>query len=129
MGTSPRCSGPRTVLVVDDDPDVRDTTAQVLELAGFRVLCAENGRRALDLLGVTAPPLRPCVCVIDLQMPVMNGRELIRCIRTTSEMPLVVVSGAPDDAPAGVIALPKPVNPELLLRAVGEHCRLCSRLE
>lgn len=63
---------PPTVLVVDDDEDLLDVLRDVIESEGFSVLTARDGEAALELLrsGVT-----PCMILLDLKMPGMNGRE------------------------------------------------------
>jgi CheY-like chemotaxis protein len=61
-----------TILVVDDHADIREGMKHMLEAEGFRVQAANNGREALALL---YRGLRPCVIVMDLMMPVMNGFE------------------------------------------------------
>jgi DNA-binding NtrC family response regulator len=76
----PHRGEPATVLVVDDDPDVRDVTVQALESLNYRVVEAENGRAALDLLKQTMPI---DLAVIDVAMPGMNGRQLATRIRAS----------------------------------------------
>ena len=87
--------GPRPVLVVDDDPDIRETLRFVLEDAGYPVYTAENGREALEVLA-DAQPL-PGLILLDLMMPVMNGwqlrMELLKDQRL-ARIPVVVISGA-----------------------------------
>ena len=67
-----------TILVVDDDADVRELTVSALEAMNYRVLAAENGRVALDVLRQADTV---DLAVIDLVMPVMNGRQLATRIR------------------------------------------------
>src|SRR3974390_2698974 len=97
----------RPVLVVDDDRDLRDTVAAVLENEGYEVRCAENGAQALALMhGGT-----PGAIVRDLSMPVMSGWELIEALQADGDLagiPVVVLSAT--RAPAGVIHLAKPVS-------------------
>ena len=62
-----------TVLLVDDDADFRSVISDVLNAEGCQVACAENGARALEILGVLTPDL----ILVDLVMPVMNGWELL----------------------------------------------------
>ena len=68
MGKEGPCGG---ILVVDDDPDIRDSLREVLEDEGYDVSCVGNGREALDHLKAASP--RPCVILLDLMMPVMDG--------------------------------------------------------
>lgn len=63
---------PATVLVVDDQPDIRNVIAAILEAEGYRVETAANGREALERLSAHAPSL----ILLDLHMPVMTGWEL-----------------------------------------------------
>ncbi len=61
---------PRAVLVVEDDPDLREVLEEMLHAAGHRVLTASNGREALAVLdGVSSP----CLVLLDLMMPVLSG--------------------------------------------------------
>ncbi|MGL4745885.1 MAG: response regulator transcription factor [Dermatophilaceae bacterium] len=66
-----------TVLVVDDDDDVRDSLARSLDYEGYQVLTAPDGRVALDLVGRK----RPDLVVLDVQMPVLDGLETCRRLR------------------------------------------------
>jgi CheY-like chemotaxis protein len=66
-----------SVLVVDDDADIRDAICGVLEGEGYTTLTAENGQMALTLL---EKGRRPCVVLLDLMMPVMNGWEFMKAI-------------------------------------------------
>ena len=68
---------PPTVLVVDDEPSIREFLAFVLEDEGFRVATAGDGREALDV----AKRQRPDVVLTDLMMPVADGYELIHGLR------------------------------------------------
>jgi two-component system chemotaxis response regulator CheY len=79
-------------LVVDDSMLVRHTVCRFLEERGFEVESATNGREALDVLG----KFRPDFIFTDLQMPLMNGHELISNLRARPEMaaiPIVVIAG------------------------------------
>src|SRR4029453_111091 len=68
-----RTMDPKPVLVVDDDPDIRETLRFVLEDAGYPVYCAENGREALQVL--EGAKHRPGLILLDLMMPIMSGEE------------------------------------------------------
>jgi DNA-binding response OmpR family regulator len=79
-------------LVVDDDEDFRLGLRTALEIKGYQVEEAENGEEALAVL-VERPPL---LVLLDLQMPVMNGREMLQRMRATAELkdvPVVIISG------------------------------------
>jgi len=112
-----------SVLLVEDDADIRETLRTMLELDGYRVAEAENGRRALELLQAGA---RPSVILLDLMMPVMNGwqfREEQNRDPGLAAIPVVVISGdgriaekANGLGAAG--CLRKPVDLDLLLATV-----------
>jgi CheY-like chemotaxis protein len=79
------------ILVVDDDADFREGLRQELERKGYQVDEAEDGSQALTK--ATAQP--PLLVLLDLQMPVMNGRELLQRLRKeqqTAEVPVVILS-------------------------------------
>lgn len=81
-----------TILVVEDDADIRDTMTLVLEGEGFKVETASDGREALDALG---RGLRPAIILLDLMMPVMDGWELndeLKRQRDLASIPVVFVS-------------------------------------
>lgn len=83
----------RTVLIVEDDPDIRASLRAVLEKEGYAVEDAEHGRAALDLL--EGGHCRPAVIVSDLEMPVMDGWQLRKALRANphlSRIPLVIAS-------------------------------------
>jgi len=82
-----------SILIVDDDEDIRDVMDMALTRHGWEVLAAADGKSALALLAGRAPP---SVMLIDLRMPRMSGGELIDSLRQLpgmSEVPLLVVSG------------------------------------
>jgi CheY-like chemotaxis protein len=90
----PANSQPLDVLVVEDDPDQGGILVHALGAAGFAAALARNGDAALDRL--TASPNLPGVLVLDLQMPGLNGWDLISVVRSypkLSALPIVVVSG------------------------------------
>lgn len=110
------------ILVVDDDPDHLDAVRKILELEGYRVEGAADGRVALDrlLLG----PL-PDLILIDLIMPVMNGPQLIAELKLRPELaviPVVVMSGGGEhvlnSAPVSAGYLQKPLSSARFLETV-----------
>jgi two-component system chemotaxis sensor kinase CheA len=90
-------AGPRTILVTDDSIATRTLVQTLLESAGFRVLTAADGYKALDLLGRRHVDL----VVTDVQMPNLDGLELTRTIKTRSalrHLPVVLVTSLGSDA-------------------------------
>ena len=80
------------ILVVDDDEDFRAGLRLALEMKGYQVEESSNGEEALAQLAEKAPLL----VLLDLQMPVMNGREMLQRMRSTPELkdvPVVIISG------------------------------------
>jgi CheY-like chemotaxis protein len=116
----------KLVLVVDDDSSARESMAEILDAKGYRVLQAENGQRALDVLKKT--PRFPCLVLLDLVMPVMGGREFLeRRARDPilRNIPVVVVSGntMSDEPLEGIAAyLGKPVSIDRLIDVIQLHC-------
>ena len=114
-----------TVFVVEDDHDTRDMLGRFLELEGFRVEVAANGQQALERLSAG---IQPCVILLDLMMPVMDGWQFRRqqvLDAHLAEIPVIVVSAAGKDRMAGIDAhgyLAKPVDLEQLLEQVSHYC-------
>ncbi len=114
------------ILVVDDSPDMRRCMKALLEVEGYTVACAANGREALDYLRRAE---RPLAIVLDLNMPVMSGWEFRECQRRDPELagiPIFLISA--EEGLDGVAARlgaaghsPKPVEVNWLLNSI---CRL-----
>ena len=81
-----------SVLVVDDDPDVRFTVSSILEEAGFEVDTAAHGREGLERLAARAYE----AVVSDIRMPDMDGLQLLRQLRERDlDLPVVLMTGGP----------------------------------
>ena len=78
----------KTILVVEDDPNIAKLMRDYLSQAGFRVLVATDGNRALALAGEMSPDL----VVLDLGLPDGNGLDLLRDLRRTSSLPVIVLT-------------------------------------
>ena len=78
----------RRVLVVDDDPDILDALSEILEVEGYEVQRARNGREALQRLEQAPPDL----VLLDLMMPVMDGWEFARSLNPDARPPIIVLS-------------------------------------
>jgi CheY-like chemotaxis protein len=108
------------VLVVDDDVEIRDTLAQLLQQEGYTVLRAANGVQALEQLRRGHPD----VMLLDLMMPTMSGWEVLEELDESGELgsiPVIVVSAM--TAPGARACLQKPVNLDELLSVVSRCCR------
>jgi CheY-like chemotaxis protein len=88
----PSTAVPPTILVVDDERDVRESLSEVLADAGYAVVCAEHG---VDALGQLARIPRPSAILLDLFMPEMNGWRLAEELKQRAELaqiPVIVVT-------------------------------------
>jgi CheY-like chemotaxis protein len=114
-----------TILIVDDDQDLRYFLGQILIHYGFAVLEAEHGQHALDLLQTSKPSL----LLIDLDMPVMNGKDLILHLvhhpdsaTKWGEIPRVVYSARldlyPEVTPFVEAKFSKPVRHEEIIQTI-----------
>jgi CheY-like chemotaxis protein len=86
---------PRRILLVDDDPDLRQSLAEALEEAGYSVERAANGQEALEVLRGSAE--RPSVILLDLLMPVMNGWQFCQLKQrdpAVATIPVIAMSAA-----------------------------------
>jgi len=114
------------ILVVDDDMDFREGLRAALEMKGYQVEEAANGRDALEQIE-KKPPL---LVLLDLQMPVMNGRELLQKLRAapeTKDVPVVIISGFGFEWEAELMGaqgyVGKPFEPEELERTIAALLR------
>lgn len=84
---------PDTILVVDDEPNIRDLAALYLEKEGFHVLKASDGGEALEI----ANSVQPTLVVLDLMLPVIDGYEVCRRLRTEQNTPILMLTARDDD--------------------------------
>jgi CheY-like chemotaxis protein len=116
------------VLVVDDDEAVREAMTAVLETEGFHTAGAADGQEAIELL---RRGLRPCLILLDLMMPRLDGESFRRLQlgdARLAHVPVIVFSARPDAeqvarAVGAIGALSKPFDIEDALQAVERHCR------
>ena len=115
-----------TVLIVDDDASVRDTARLVLAREGYGILTASDGHTAIELMSTEDVASKVCALLCDLEMPHVNGKELIDHFRMRfPTISIVVLSGASDEVYLEGIAqegvcdwLRKPFTREILLEKV-----------
>jgi DNA-binding response OmpR family regulator len=113
-----------TILIADDDDDIRDVIAFKLQVAGFRTLSADNGRSALTM----AVENRPGMIILDVNMPQMDGLSVCHELHARPEtvrIPVLMISGnnRPADVDRGFATgaddyLPKPFSQVEMLRRV-----------
>ena len=117
----PHTGEPATVLVVDDDPAVRDLTVRALETLNYSVVAAENGLAALEILKRT---MQIDLALIDVAMPGLNGRQLATRIRASHpELAVIFMTGYDNLSGTGdhlteEILVKKPFNLASLAAAV-----------
>src|SRR5512141_1981841 len=78
----------RTILVVDDEPTLRETLVDALEADGFRVVSAADGREALARFRADHPDL----VLLDLMLPELSGVEVCRILRAESQVPIIMLT-------------------------------------
>ncbi|HZP49332.1 MAG TPA: response regulator [Vicinamibacterales bacterium] len=120
------------VLIVEDDPDVREMLATLLSMEGFYAVGAEDGLEALHLLRTVRhrAPDTPCLVLLDLKMPRLGGHEFRRAQLgdpIVANVPVAVMSGAVDletraQALGAVASVAKPIDVEMLLDVVRKYC-------
>ena len=120
------------VLIVEDDPDVREMITTLLASEGFYAVGAEDGLEALHLLRTVRhrAPDAPCLVLLDLKMPRLGGNEFRRAQLgdpTVANVPVAVMSGATDlqqraEAMGAVATLTKPLNLAVLIEVVKRYC-------
>jgi CheY-like chemotaxis protein len=116
-----------TVLLVEDDEFIREDLCALLQVQGYRVVCAANGEEALQCLHSGD---RPCVILLDLMMPVMNGWDFRAAqLRDASlaGIPVLLLSGASDVAHHAATLqardyVVKPFRLPELYEKVARHC-------
>lgn len=121
----------KKILIVEDDPGIRETVKDILIMAGFNVATAENGLVALKLL---QEPETPCLILLDLMMPVMDGWQFLEALKNDPQnphaaVPIVVISALGDldmvqkQYNCGI--LKKPVTIQQLVTLAKQYCVVC----
>ena len=114
-----------TILIVDDESDVRESLQEYLEDEGFTVASVANGADALTFLERSD---LPCMVILDLIMPVVTGNEVYDRMQGNPRLaavPVVVSTSDPSRAPSGATVIKKPVDLRRLVGYVRAHCAEC----
>jgi len=119
------------VLIVDDEEDIRKTVRLTLTKAGFDVVEAEDGEKAIKEIGSGDNPRMVDAILCDIQMPKINGKDAVTFFRQQySSVPIIILTGHPQVQDAtellkqGVVDyLVKPVQPEKLTETVAKHVK------
>jgi CheY-like chemotaxis protein len=116
----------KNILLVEDDMGIRESMRQVLEMQGYIVITASNGKEGLDCLATLEA--KPHLVILDLMMPEYNGWQFVDHARThphLKDVPVVICSAYPETAktfkPAAIIE--KPVEFNKLLETVKSVCK------
>ncbi len=113
-----------SILVVEDDYDIRTAMVQLLESEGYHAESASNGQEALNLLDKIS---KPCLVLLDMMMPIMNGREFLDALTKKSNLaplPVLIVSAIADasDTTGSVGFIKKPIDIEVVLKIIHQYC-------
>lgn len=122
----------RSVLVVDEDKDIRDALQEAFKAQGYDVHTAINELEALDLLNNLSSNAFPGCIILDLAMPVMNGPEFLKHIETEyknefGDIPVITASANLIYADAAgfdqdSLKIKKEMNFDVLYKAIEHHC-------
>jgi len=111
-----------SLLIVDDERDIRESLQEFFEEEGFSVVVAANGREALEAMSQDPPP---CLVILDLIMPVMSGNEVYEVMQKDGRLasvPVIISTSDPSRAPSGVLIMKKPIDLDRMLDAVRQYC-------
>ena len=126
--------GSYDVLLVDDDPDIRDAITVILEAQGYEVVTANNGLECFDMLSTEKPEL----LILDLLMPKMDGFEVFKELKSQKwaefhSLPVIILTSVREEASLRRYKLEtghtldtddyieKPILPDVLIRSVNKH--------
>jgi CheY-like chemotaxis protein len=115
-----------SILVVEDDDDIRNAIVDLLETEGYKTESAINGKDALEKLGEIE---RPCLVLLDMMMPIMNGRQFLDEVMkdsTLAPIPVLIVSAVADktNTEGSVGFLKKPIDIDVVLDVVSQYCKI-----
>ena len=117
------------ILIVDDDPTIIEMLTELLLFEGYQVRSGRNGHEALAAIAAK----RPALVLLDLQMPQMNGAEVIDALAETpfADLPIAIITATPAAAEplvgrSNVACMAKPLDIDALLAGVAEVVRLAN---
>ncbi len=115
----PRTENKNSVLVVDDQPKVLKFIEIDLKLRGFHVVTASSGEKALELVN----SVNPDIILLDVVMPGMDGFEVLKKIRASSNVPVIAFSASPGNQDLALDAganefMHKPFDPDVMARRI-----------
>src|SRR5262245_58822782 len=119
----------QVVLLVEDEPTLREMVSEFLQYEGYHVLEARDGKQAVQILNERLPPPEYlCMVLLDMMMPRLNGMDVLHHLANLGEyVPVVAMSAnrelLAEAAAAGARAtLPKPFDLDRLARVVARNC-------
>lgn len=121
----------KTILVVEDDDDIRSNLAFALESEGYVVKSCSNGLNAVEYLKSTKKEEAPGCIILDLMMPIMNGPTFLNVLnhdlKEHSQIPILVSTAIADidvleNLESNIEKLRKPIDLKKLLEFVVKHC-------
>ncbi len=115
-----------TVLIVDDEEEIRKMLNIFLDTSDFKVVESENGKQAIRM----AASIKPDLILLDLGLPDMDGKEIIKSIREWSQIPIVVLTARSEDTEVAAALnigaddyITKPFSAEVLLARINSNLR------
>ncbi len=122
----------KTVLIIEDDMDIRELVAEILTDEGYITKTAENGRVGLDYLIACPKDALPDCVILDLMMPVMTGLQVMEYLLSNhandlAKLPIIITTakGNPKEdlvnMPANVTKIRKPMDVNELIDTVAKH--------
>jgi two-component system, OmpR family, KDP operon response regulator KdpE len=115
-----------TILVVDDEDEIRKMLNIFLDVADFRVLTAENGKQAIRM----AASVKPDLILLDLGLPDIDGKDVIAALRQWTQVPIIVLTARSEDVDAASTLnlgaddyVTKPFSAEILLARINANLR------
>lgn len=113
-----------SILIVEDDEDIRNALTDLLQDEGYHTEAAVNGKDALIKLGEIRTP---CLVLLDMMMPIMNGRQFLDEVMKDSKLapiPVLIVSAIADktNIEGSIGFLKKPIDIDVVLNVVSQYC-------
>lgn len=122
----------RSVLIVEDEESIRSSLQDVLEVEGYSTIEAMNGNEALEKLNELGPHKAPGIILLDLMMPIMDGRTFLNAIESSNEewlknIPIVITSAVANfheeqDLPLALKRIKKPFDLDDILSTIEQIC-------
>lgn len=124
----------KRILIIEDDIDIRELIAEILDEEGYKTTTAENGKIGLDYLISCEVDARPDCIILDLMMPVMTGIQVLEALQADypndlAKIPVIIATakGSPNEdlknMPSNVTKIKKPMDVNELIDTVAKQSR------